>query len=87
MKSDYDYPECNFYGPTAPRIMLFILAWEAAHGAPAAACEALVAQYPGEVDNVLAEWGEITGVSETLFGMRARIAARATMDEIEGEKR
>ena len=87
MRSDYGYPQCAEIGPTAPRTMIFIFAWEAAHGAPAAECEAMVAQYPGEVDRVLEEWGEITGLSETLMGMRARIASRAALAEIEGEKR
>ena len=86
MKSDYGYPECAFCGPTAPRVLLFILSWEAKCGAPAGPCEVLVKQYPEEVDVVLDEWDGLTQVCDTLRAMRARIAGREALAEIEGKK-
>ena len=86
MRSDYGYPQCAEIGPTAPRTMIFIFAWEAAHGAHAGQCEDLVAQYHDEVNNVLAEWDGLAEVCDTLRAMRARIAARAALAEIESMK-
>jgi hypothetical protein len=83
MKAFYTYPECSMFGPMAPRTLIFIWAWDASHGAPSGQCEALVEKYPHEVDRVLDEWSEIIAACDTLRAMRARIAARAALAEIE----
>ena len=86
MTEYYGHPDILIFGPMAPRTLLFIWAWEAAFGAPAAPCEALVAQYPGEVNKVIEDWADIPAVGDTLRAMRARIAGREALAEIEGKK-
>lgn len=82
MKENYSYPECQIFGPTAPRTVLFILAWEASFGGPGDQCEGMIEAYPLEVDHVLAEWSDVPGVCGTLRSMRARIILRKLAEEI-----
>ena len=62
--------------------MLFIMSWEASFGGPSDQCEGMVEAYPSEVDNVLAEWTDVSGVCDTLRSMRARIILRKLAEEI-----
>ena len=86
MTEYYGHPGILIFGPKAPRTLLFIWSWEAAFGAPAGQCEAMAEKYPDEVDKVIRDWSDIPAVGDTLRAMRARIAARNALAEIEGEK-
>ena len=72
-----------FFGSVAPRALLFVKAMEVSAGKPAGPCAALVAQYPEEVDIVLAEFGDLLKICNPLRAMRARLAARKLLDDIE----
>ena len=87
MTEYYGHPDILIFGPKAPRTLLFVWSWEVAFGAPAGPCEAMVEKYPDEVDKVIGDWDGIPAICDTLRAMRARIAGRAVMYEIEGEKR
>jgi hypothetical protein len=74
-----------FFGPVAPRALLFVKAMEVSAGKPTGPCAALVAQYPEEVDSVLAKFGDLLKICNPLRVMRARLAARKLLDDIERE--
>jgi len=72
-----------FFGPVAPRALLFVKAIEVSAGKPAGPCEALVAQHTAEVDMVLSELGDLSKICNSLREMQVRIAARKLIDDIE----